>query len=213
MRKNLQLSSERGAFPLVPVVVAAIVVVGIVALIVTAGGGDAGTAAYGEVEVSGESLSVHQGPLDADPAIGAQAPTFDGQDAQGESTPIDWDDGKPKLVLFLAHWCSHCQVEVPMITEVAADGGVPDEIEILGVATGTDSTRGNYPPGDWLEEEQWPFPVVMDDEDGTLSQAFGVHAFPYWVFVGPDGEVLGRRAGAIGEDAFRAFVSGLAEQA
>lgn len=212
MSHKLSLSSERGAFPLVPVVVVAIVVLGIVALIVTSGGGDAGTAAYGEVDVSGEPLPVHQGEMAADPALGRPTPTFEGQDMHGDPTAVDWEDGDPKLLVFLAHWCPHCQDEVPMITQVDEDGGVPDGVDVIGVATGTDPSRDEFPPGDWLDEEQWPFPVVMDDEDGTLSSTYGVHAFPYWVFVGGDGEVLARRAGAIGEQGFRSLVTNLAEQ-
>jgi len=41
---------------------------------------------------------------------------------------------------------------------------------------------------------------VFIDDSGALSRQFGVSAFPFWVFTGPDGTVLGRTAGLLPEE-------------
>jgi hypothetical protein len=63
------------------------------------------------------------------------------------------------------------------------------------VATLTDSTRSNYPPKTWLDEEAWNVPLVVDDDLDTAGTTFGLNAVPYWVLVAEDGSVAGRGAG------------------
>ena len=46
--------------------------------------------------------------------------------------------GQPTLVVFLAHWCPHCQAEVPVIVKAIADWTIP-EIRAVAVATGTNA--------------------------------------------------------------------------
>jgi len=74
---------------------------------------------------------------------------------------------------------------------------MPTGVDFISVNTASDSIRTNYPPNLWLEGEGWPVPVVVDDEAGTVANAFGLSAFPFWVAVGGDGAILFRQAGAI----------------
>jgi thiol-disulfide isomerase/thioredoxin len=64
------------------------------------------------------------------------------------------------VVVFVAHWCPHCQAEVPRIVALAKAGKV--SVPIVGVATGTDASAPNYPPSAWLQREGWPYPVLVD---------------------------------------------------
>ena len=78
-----------------------------------------------------------------DPAIGETPPTLQGYSFDG--TPItigpDSGDGKATMVVFLAHWCPHCNREVPRLVQwYEKDGGVPDDLNIVGVSTGTSDT-------------------------------------------------------------------------
>ena len=73
---------------------------------------------FSEVTIKGGSLP----PFDKnvkDPAIGAFAPVPTGIGLGGNSVTIatrkSTDQKKPTMIVFLAHWCSHCQREVPMI--------------------------------------------------------------------------------------------------
>jgi hypothetical protein len=49
-----------------------------------------------------------------------------------------------------------------------------------------------------MEREGWTIPIVVDDQNNSVSRAFGLTFFPFTVFVDADGVVLGRLSGAIG---------------
>jgi thiol-disulfide isomerase/thioredoxin len=103
---------------------------------------------------------------------------------------------KPQVVMFLAHWCPHCQAEVPRIVDLAKMGAFKG-IDVAAVATGTSPEAPNYPPSAWLKRENWPFPVMVDSASGTAAEAFGLSSYPYFVFVDAQGAVVGRAAGEI----------------
>jgi cytochrome c biogenesis protein CcmG, thiol:disulfide interchange protein DsbE len=173
------------------------IVVGVVAVAAVAAAlsAESGSVeAYGEVAIAGEALPRFEaGP--ADPAVGMQAPSITGE---AESvTP----GGTPKIVLFLAHWCPHCQREVPRLTSWVDSNGMPDGLELIGVATSSTPTAGNFPPSIWLERERFPFPVIYDDEEGTAAVAYGLSAFPFWVVIDSDGNVVQRFTGELPNEA------------
>ena len=75
-------------------------------------------------------------------------------------------------------------------------GGAPDGVELISVATAIDPGLPNYPPEEWLAREGWTVPVIVD-KTGTVATAYGLSAFPFWVFVHADGTVLGRVTGEL----------------
>lgn len=169
------------------------IVGGIVAVAAVAAGLSAESGsnkAYGEVAVAGESLP-RLDPATADPARGAIAPTI-----AGETVTVA-PQGTPTIVLFLAHWCPACQREVPNLTAWVEANGMPQGLELIGVATSSTPSQGNFPPSAWLEREKFPFPVIYDDEAGTAAVAYGLNAFPYWVVLDGDGRVVERFSGAL----------------
>ena len=140
--------------------------------------------AFGTPTVEGDPLPTFVSGSE-DPAIGATAPGSQGADWNGNPVTIE-PDGTPKIVIFLAHWCPHCQVEVPVIQQWINEGNVPDDVEILSISTSANELRENFPPQDWLEEEGWTSPVMMDDELGTLAVSYGLGATPQFMVL--DGE-------------------------
>ena len=91
--------------------------------------------------------------------------------------------------MFIAHWCGHCQAEVPRVQAwLDATGGVPG-VDLYSVATAMNSGQGNFPPSDWLARENWSLPVIRDDQDNSVLAAYGSGGFPYWVFTNADGTV------------------------
>lgn len=147
--------------------------------------------AFGEVSVDGSALPVFQAGTN-DPAVGSPAPMIRGADDDGNALTIG-GPGEPRIVLFLAHWCSHCQAEVPRVTGFLAENDV--DVEFLSVATGSNATAPNYPPSVWLEREAWPVPTIYDDAVGTASTAYGLSGFPFWVILDSDGIVRSRFSG------------------
>lgn len=105
-------------------------------------------------------------------------------------------DGRPKVLIFLAHWCSHCQNEVPIVQAWLDQGGLPTDIDLISVSTSIDPSLPNYPPEAWLTREGWTPPVIVDPGN-VVANAFGLSAFPYFVFVNSDGTVQGRLTGEL----------------
>ena len=160
---------------------------------------------FSEVTIKGGTLPEYKRNIE-DAAVGAFAPIPTGVDLYGEpitlSTRKGLEEKKASIIVFLAHWCSHCQREVPMIQKFIESNGFPQNINLFSVATHVDKNRNNYPPNEWLEREKYTVPVIFDDEENSIAESFGLSAFPYWVFLNPDGTVYMRHAGSLSEDQF-----------
>ena len=140
-----------------------------------------------------------------DPAIGMTIPKVTGKDFDGNDITIG-PDGKAKIILFVAHWCPHCQREVPLLKAHLDDHPMPNDVELLTVSTSVKPGADNYPPQDWLNREGWSAPVLADDEASSVANAYGLSAFPYFVAVDADGKVVQRASGELSTDQFDAAV-------
>jgi cytochrome c biogenesis protein CcmG/thiol:disulfide interchange protein DsbE len=144
--------------------------------------------------ITGAALPDFQNP-NGDPAVGLPAPEVAGTDFSGKPVTIA-KDGRPKVIVFLTHWCPHCQAEAPLIQAWFGAGGVPAGVDLISVVTSIDPARPNYPPDAWLAREGWTVPVIVDPTN-SVAGAYGLSAFPYWVFVAPDGTVKARAVGGL----------------
>jgi thiol-disulfide isomerase/thioredoxin len=196
---------------------AVVVVIAVVVAVVAGGGGNDAKATNFEtaaVKVSGTPLPEFDSSQSPDPAIGDTIPTLPGKSVfDGGSITIGPNDGnggngKPQAIAFVAHWCPHCQAEVPRLVSLAKQG-VFDGVDVTAVATGTNSTYPNYPPSAWLKDVDWPFPVMADTKGGTAAQAFGLAAYPYFVLVDANGKVAARGSGEIPPDQIKADIAAL----
>ena len=164
----------------------------------------------GEINVDGESLPSYAGENDDNVALGLAAPTFSAPDQNSEIFNLE-KNGNSKALLFLAHWCPHCQREVPVVQRFIDSNGVPPGIDVIAVATSIDRGRDNYPPQEWLERERWSETQIYD-LDREIGEAYGLNAFPYWVFLDKDLNVIARRTGNLPEDMVGALLVQLANQ-
>tara|TARA_B100000941_G_scaffold269324_1_gene226513 strand:+ start:26 stop:628 length:603 start_codon:yes stop_codon:yes gene_type:complete len=164
----------------------------------------------GEINVDGESLPQYAGENDDNIALGLSAPTFSAPDQNSEIFSLE-KNGNSKALLFLAHWCPHCQREVPVVQSFIDSNGVPPGIDVIAVATSIDRGRDNYPPQEWLEREGWS-EIQIYDLDREIGEAYGLNAFPYWVFLDKDLNVIARRTGNLPEDMVGALLVQLANQ-
>ncbi len=186
--------------------IALIFVIGVAAIAVLASGRSTNAAESGiPIEDGVEqvaSVTVDGTPLaalaqgGADPAIGEIAPTLTGTSFDGETITIA-PDGRPKVVMFLAHWCPHCQREVPRVLDLIEEGQQPDSIDIYGVSTAVDQGRGNFPANRWLAREGWSLPIMRDSAANDALLAYGAGGFPYVVYLDGDNRVIGRSAGEL----------------
>jgi thiol-disulfide isomerase/thioredoxin len=192
-----------------------VVVIALIAVIVSALGGDdssttastvPGSKETRPVTVNGTALPTFVLP---DPAVGATAPTVTGSSFDGTEVRIE-PSGRPQAVAFVAHWCPHCQREVPKLAEYVAQNGLPSGVEVRLVATATSDQRDNYPPSAWLATEgPEGVPVMADDDHSSALAAFGGPSFPFWVFLDSEGKVAGRWAGEFPDGAYQRIFAAL----
>lgn len=148
-----------------------------------------------ELEVVGEPLP----PLDdpsTDPAVGSPAPVITGQSFDGTSVTIGGSSDGPTLLVFLAHWCPHCNDEIPELNELRDSDALPADLDVVGVSTAVAPDRDNFPPSKWIVDKDWTWPVLADSETADAFVVYGGSGFPYSVMLDADGNVLGRKAGS-----------------
>jgi len=166
--------------------------------------GDAVAAAeFQPVQAEGEMLSRLEDP-DNDPARGKIAPVVNGFGFDGAPLTIT-PTGKPMLVVFLAHWCPHCNAEIPRLIEWKDSGAMPADLGVVGVSTGARDDAPNWPPSQWVVDKAWPWPVMADNEDQNAALAYGVSGYPGLILLNGDGKVLARRSGEAGIDELKAW--------
>ena len=171
---------------------------------ITSNSGDVVTAAeFQPVEAEGEMLVQLEDPND-DPARGKIAPVLNGFGFDGAPLTIA-PTGKPMLVVFLAHWCPHCNAEIPRLIEWKDSGAMPADLGVVGVSTGARDDAPNWPPSQWVVDKAWPWPVMADNEDQNAAVAFGVSGYPGLILLDGDGKVLARRSGEADIDALKTW--------
>jgi thiol-disulfide isomerase/thioredoxin len=205
-RPPAQASRGSSGPPIFVIAVVALVVVAVVVAAVIGLTGDDSEEgrAFGPVTVTGEPLATLEDTA-SDPAGGQPAPVIQGETPDGDPVTIDPAKDGPMVLAVLAHWCPHCQVEVPRIVDVVDDNGELDGVKVAAVATASDSRQDNFPAGEWLDDEGWPGPVVLDNEESSAASAYGVSSYPFLVAIDKDGNVVHRATGELPEDQLRAL--------
>ncbi|HET8587670.1 MAG TPA: redoxin family protein [Candidatus Limnocylindria bacterium] len=211
-RRDARLHPAERRMPMLWLIVGGVVIVAVVVvlalLLSTANGGtSSGEPARNPVQVSGQALpSLPQSG--SDPAVGQKIPTLTGVTFDNSPMTIGPNDG-PAVIFILAHWCPHCQAEVPRVQQWIDSGAAPDGVKLLTLTTSISTTRPNYPPSTWLEREHWSPPVLVDDANSTGLSALGMDSFPGFIFVKADGTVLARTTGELPIDQLASLVNEL----
>lgn len=196
-----------------------ILVVGVFAFVSTrsdgsSGGGQAtpagtvvpsGKFTIGSVDISGTKLPEKPAGA-ADPAVGQTIPTIEGETFDGTRMTIG-PTGEPTIIMVVAHWCPHCQREVPFIQSWLNTNGAPEGVRLVAIATSNDSARPNFPAGDWLVREKWTVPTMVDDRADDGAAALGVTGFPYFVVIDAQGKVVERTSGELTAAQWEALIS------
>jgi cytochrome c biogenesis protein CcmG/thiol:disulfide interchange protein DsbE len=201
--------SGRGA--IIALGIAAVVVIAAIVAVVATRSDDtsAGPQTY-PVQVTGTALPAdpdQSGP--SDPAIGKTPPTLTGQSLfDGSPLTITPGGGSPQMIVFVAHWCPHCQREVPLLVNWLNSAQKPADLKVTAVSTAYNQSTVNSPASAWLQREEWPTPVLADSDNDDAGNAYGLTSFPYLVVLGPDGTVKGRAHGEMTADQLTQFVNG-----
>ena len=187
-----------------------VVVLGVVALALSAPGSDdavatpsAGTptqapptaAAPGQVSIEGE-------PRTEPIPDGSMVPDWSAPALAGGT--IEWAERAtgPTVLAIWAPWCPHCQAELPRLS--AAVDAHPT-ISLVTIATATDAEGPT--PQEYLDSVGLAFPVALDDEAGTLAKGLGVAGFPTTYFVDGAGRVVVSASGELDPAAVEELLS------
>ncbi len=108
------------------------------------------------------------------------APALQGVTLDGRPYALAAQPGKPVLVHFWATWCPICRAEQDSIAALAQQN--PDVITVA-MQSGTAAEVSRH-----MQQQGLSFPVI-NDSDGRLSGAWGVHAVPASFIVAPDGHI------------------------
>jgi thiol-disulfide isomerase/thioredoxin len=210
-----------------PLIIAGLVVLGVVAVILVVSASNNKSDKSSNSNISGAKIerspSIKVTGTDLpplpdsgkDPAVGKTIPTVTGKNFSGKTATIK-PTGKPMVIATIAHWCPHCQAEVPRLMDLRTSKKFPSNVDLAALVTATDETLVNYPPSAWLKREGWDAPVVLDDAQGQQSvgkgeEAYGVTGFPFLVWTDAQGKVVLRTAGEIPEDQLQSMLEQLSK--
>lgn len=108
------------------------------------------------------------------------APPLQGVLLSGSAYALPARPAQPVLVHFWATWCPICRAEQDAIAAIAQDR--PNTITVA-MQSGSDAEVAKH-----LAAQGLRFPV-LNDSDGRLSSAWGVHAVPASFIISPDGQI------------------------
>lgn len=112
--------------------------------------------------------------------VSGPAPNLQGVTLAGQPYILPAHPGHPVLVHFWASWCPICRAEQGSIAAIAHDD--PNVITIA-MQSGKPEEVARH-----MREQGVDFPVV-NDPDGSISRAWGVHAVPVSFIISPDGKL------------------------
>lgn len=161
------------------------------------------------VVVTGDALPSLGTVVDVDPAIGAAMPVVEGAGFDGRPITIGGPTDGPTMYVFLAHWCPHCNDEIPELIELENRDGLPEGVNVVAISTGVDPSAPNYPPSDWLTNRSWPsqWPVLADSAESTGFVVSGGGGFPYLLIADADGTVVDRASGTKSAEELAAWLA------
>ena len=125
-------------------------------------------------------LAASGATLSPAPALGHPAPEFSLHDPTGESFSLGALRGQPVVLNFWATWCPPCRSEAPELQ--SASRRYAGQVAVIAV----DQAEPAATVRTFMAQEELTYPSPLD-ENGRVSQAYGVHALPTTFFIDRDG--------------------------
>lgn len=112
--------------------------------------------------------------------VSGAAPVLKGVTLTQQLYELPAHPGEPTLVHFWATWCAICRTEQGTIAAIARD--YPNTITVAMDSGLTNEVKR------YMQEQGIDFRTV-NDPDGSISEAWGVHAVPASFIIAPDGKI------------------------
>jgi cytochrome c biogenesis protein CcmG, thiol:disulfide interchange protein DsbE len=131
------------------------------------------------------------------PLIGKPAPAFNLPvlDAPERKLSLQELKGKVWVLNVWASWCVPCQVEHPLVTDLAKTGGVP----VYGLNYKDKAADASA----WLAKLGNPYIATLSDTDGLVGIDYGVYGVPETFVIDQQGVIRLKHIGPLTADAVR----------
>jgi peroxiredoxin len=119
-------------------------------------------------------------------SIGKPAPDFSLTTLDGKTVRLSDQRGKVVLLDFWATWCHPCQITLPHTQELADNRDLANKGLVVWAITQPDELQSLADARSFVAGHKYTFAVPCDQE-GTVSQAYGINGIPRFAVVGRDG--------------------------
>lgn len=127
------------------------------------------------------------------PKIGSPVPDFELSDITRKKYKIQDLNGKPVVINFWATWCPPCKSELPLFQDLKAIHS--DDLEILAV----NIQESKVTVASFIDKNKYNFPVLLD-ENGMVTDEFGVFAYPATFFIDKEGIIRSHYVGQLNKE-------------
>lgn len=190
-----------------PAVVAAVVVVGIAIVVVAALNKDSAPKSDVALGGGGPGDSAPTAVVSGSMAQGQPAAQLSGVDMySGREVSLEEMKGKPTLLTVWAHWCPHCQKELPIIQQLSKEQAADVNFLTLTTAAGQQPASAQYAtPATLMQTQGITIPTLRDDGAAGMKE-LGVSGFPTLFVIDADGNVQGKASGEMPKDQLLQFI-------
>jgi peroxiredoxin len=112
--------------------------------------------------------------------VSGAAPALHGITLAGQPYALPTHPAQPVLVHFWATWCPICRAEQGSIATIAQDDA---NVITIAMQSGRPEEVIKH-----MHEQGIDFPV-LNDADGSIARAWGVHGVPASFIIAPDGQI------------------------
>ena len=168
-----------------------------------------GLFALGRPNVSNDQEAAVVSKLPAD----GSALNFSLKSLEGETYTLEQFKGKnPVLIEFFAVWCSHCQNQTKVTTQVAEDN---QEAGLITLGINASPFGRFYTVGNnasvtendlkWYRDQFGvKEPLLMDE--GEVGQSYGLKGYPMFVLIDKNGKIAWSASGEVGASTLQAEI-------
>ena len=150
-----------------------------------------------------QSQSISQSTQNTNPV----APDFTLKDLNGNDVKLSDYKGKIVILNFWAVWCKYCLVEMPDFNELNKELEKENEVVILAI----NSQESPDKVKDYLSSSNIDLKVLLD-QDGAVTQTYGITGFPTTFFINKDGTLVTYISGMTDKKTLLEYISKIKSQ-